>query len=75
MECVLCGAVIEPHRNDDGVIFWEGGHNAEPLAEGSCCDNCQPKVLKERMKRAGFCERHIDLIIKSKEVAKRSRDE
>ena len=50
MECVLCGAEIEPHRDGDGNIFWEGGHNAEPLAEGSCCDSCQPKVLELRLK-------------------------
>ena len=66
MECILCGADIQPHRNEDGVIFWQGGHNAEPLAKGSCCNHCQPKVLAERMKRAGFCKEHIDLIMKSK---------
>ena len=49
MKCVLCGADIEPHRDEDGNIYWEGGHNAEPLAEGSCCDSCHPKVLECRI--------------------------
>ena len=27
------------------------GNNAEPLAKGSCCDNCNVKVIVERVKQ------------------------
>ena len=41
-KCVLCGAEIK------GT-----GHNPNPLAtEGACCDECNVKVLEERMKLA-----------------------
>lgn len=50
-KCVLCGAEIK------GT-----GHNPNPLAtEGACCDECNVKVLEERMK----------LAVKSDRAAKR----
>jgi len=39
--CVLCGKRIEGY-----------GHNAEPLAKGTCCDSCSEKVVLARL-RAG----------------------
>lgn len=51
VKCVLCGAEIK------GT-----GHNPNPLAtEGVCCDECNAKVLEERMK----------LAVKSDRAAKR----
>ena len=36
--CVLCKQ------------FYEGfGNNAEPLAEGRCCDKCNEKVISARI--------------------------
>ena len=29
-DCVICGSKIPPHMTDEGVVYWEGGHNAEP---------------------------------------------
>ncbi len=40
--CVLC------NKEYEGI-----GNNAQPLVEGECCDNCNIKVLKERLKEAG----------------------
>ena len=40
-DCVLCEAEIIGY-----------GNNAEPLAEGRCCDECDAKVILERIKRA-----------------------
>ena len=35
MKCIICKEKITP--DPDG---WEGGHNAEPIAEGRCCGDC-----------------------------------
>jgi len=41
--CCLCGGT---YRNF--------GHNAAPLSDGRCCDDCNyTKVLPERLRRAG----------------------
>ena len=40
MTCVICKGEIEPHKNAEGVVYWTEGHNAEPIAEGRCCDVC-----------------------------------
>lgn len=44
MQCVLCNEEIEPQANG-----WAGGHNAQPLAEGQCCDACNFRVIKARL--------------------------
>ncbi len=42
--CVLCGKEFEGY-----------GNNPEPLAEGSCCDECDClKVIPERIMKLGF---------------------
>lgn len=38
--CCLCGRPITGY-----------GHNAQPLADGRCCDDCNAKVIKERLNR------------------------
>lgn len=38
--CCLCKKKIEGH-----------GNNADPLVEGRCCDDCNTKVIKERIRR------------------------
>lgn len=41
-KCVLCGELIEDY-----------GNNAEPLAEGLCCNLCNEiKVIPARVKQA-----------------------
>lgn len=50
MKCCLCGGEIKP------VGDWVSGNNAEPAAEGRCCDNCNyaivlPMRLREMMER------------------------
>ena len=34
--CVICKEEI----GVDPISGWDGGHNAEPSAEGRCCDVC-----------------------------------
>ena len=51
-DCVICGSKITPHMTDEGVVYWEGGHNAEPYASGRCCDLCHGEfVLPARLKQ------------------------
>ena len=48
--CVICKEAIEPQRTPDGDIFWTHGHNARPVAEGQCCDDCHNTyVLPKRL--------------------------
>ena len=52
-ECVICKGDILPQRTPEGEIFWTHGHNAEPVATGQCCDDCNINVvLRERLVRA-----------------------
>ena len=39
-QCVLCGKEIIGY-----------GHNASPLADGQCCDECNTLVIKARLER------------------------
>ena len=36
MDCNICGLKIE--MDADGI--WDGGHNADPIIEGRCCEKC-----------------------------------
>lgn len=44
-QCCICDGYIEPLRNDKGEVVWSGGHNAEPVDEGRCCDTCNSDVV------------------------------
>ena len=46
MKCCLCKEEIKPNLRG-----WDGGNNAQPLAEGRCCDDCNNKVILERIRR------------------------
>jgi hypothetical protein len=51
-DCIICGSNIPPHKNEEGVVYWEGGHNAEPYASGRCCDLCHDLlVIPSRLKQ------------------------
>jgi len=43
--CVICYEEIEVQSNG-----WAGGHNAMPVKEGQCCDDCHGQVLAERFR-------------------------
>lgn len=47
LDCCLCDQKIEVQP----ISGWFEGHNASPLAEGRCCDNCNNKVVAERISR------------------------
>jgi len=45
IKCVICKDTIK--RN---VWGWEHGHNAQPVAEGQCCEDCNNnKVVPARL--------------------------
>ena len=42
IDCCICGGTVDLHRDlETGRVFWDQGHNAWPIKEGRCCDNCQ----------------------------------
>ena len=45
VKCCICGTVIEKQYGG-----WDQGNNAQPLADGRCCDMCDIKVIKERIR-------------------------
>ena len=59
MECVICKQEItaDPYG-------WEGGCNAEPVAEGQCCYRCDVDVvLSARMIQYGIDRRDVEGIV------------
>ena len=49
--CGLCEGYIKPLRHPEtNEIVWEGGHNALPIADVRCCDDCNTnRVIPVRM--------------------------
>ena len=52
--CSICGDPITKHP----ISGWAGGHNAEPINSGRCCDFCNvtvviPARLQQMSKRDG----------------------
>jgi len=51
MKCVICG------NNIDIVGTWAEGHNAEPVAKGRCCSNCNNNVVMATRLKLYFKQR------------------
>ena len=45
MECIICKNPIEEKRTPEGNVYWDQGNNAEPVAEGRCCDVCNADIV------------------------------
>jgi len=46
MKCSICNNEIEKQRDETGKVYWEEGHNAEPVVEnGRCCGRCNYTVV------------------------------
>ena len=45
LTCSICQNDVEQQRDTDGVVYWTQGHNAEPVNNGRCCDNCNYTVV------------------------------
>jgi hypothetical protein len=53
-QCSICDGPIDEHRHPvTGEVYWTEGHNAEPINDGRCCDECNDvRVLPRRMANA-----------------------
>ena len=45
MKCSICGDIIGKFSGSRGF-----GHNAQPINDGKCCDECNNLVIIERIK-------------------------
>lgn len=45
MICSVCQKKIEPHRGADGKVYWDQGHNAQPVNDGRCCNSCNEYIV------------------------------
>ena len=45
MKCVICHKDIEKQYTEDGIMYWDQGNNAEPIAKGRCCNHCNETVV------------------------------
>ncbi len=48
IRCILCNHFIRPNMG------WTLGNNAQPLAQGRCCDECNKLVIEARLLRIVF---------------------
>ena len=54
--CVICSQPIGVDKLYDeyGILrgTWDGGHNAEPISQGKCCEPCNDEIVTpERLRR------------------------
>jgi len=33
MQCIICKNEIEEQYTEDGIMYWDQGHNAQPIAD------------------------------------------
>lgn len=45
MQCSICEGEIDKKYDTDGKMYWDSGHNAQPINDGRCCDNCNHTVV------------------------------
>lgn len=43
-ECSICLAPVHEHSHN-GEVYWSGGHNAQPITDGRCCDSCNTYIV------------------------------
>tara|TARA_R110002096_G_scaffold168297_2_gene338844 strand:+ start:766 stop:966 length:201 start_codon:yes stop_codon:yes gene_type:complete len=45
MICIICKGEIDKQYNNKGVMYWDQGHNAQPVADGQCCNRCNEDIV------------------------------
>ena len=45
MKCVICKGDIEKQYTSEGVMYWDKGNDAMPIADGRCCDKCDNDIV------------------------------
>ena len=59
MDCVICNEPIKPLLHPHtGEVVWEHGNNAQPVADGRCCDDCNWKVVMPKRWDDALGEHH-----------------
>ena len=49
-DCSICGDKVDLHLHPvTGEVYWDQGHNAQPLASGRACDSCNDRVIDTRL--------------------------
>lgn len=43
-KCSICLAPVHEHSHN-GEVYWSGGHNAQPINAGRCCDSCNSHIV------------------------------
>ena len=60
MSLLICDRDIE-HKVHDGRVYWTQGNNAQPVADGRCCDKCDMGVvIPTRLSLAIFGENILE---------------
>ena len=51
IDCSICGDKVDLHLHPvTGEVYWDQGHNAEPLSSGRACDSCNDtRVINARL--------------------------
>ena len=44
MKCSICKEEIEK-KYHNGEVYWDSGHNAQPVTNGRCCDKCNSNIV------------------------------
>jgi len=46
IDCSICEDKVDLHLHPiTGEIYWNQGHNAEPINDGRACDTCNDLVV------------------------------
>ena len=45
MQCIICKKEIEKQYTKDGVMYWDQGNDALPIADGRCCSKCNATLV------------------------------
>lgn len=48
MECSICRQEIDKQVDENGKVFWDQGHNPDPVMKGDddrCCSDCNSNVV------------------------------
>jgi len=60
MDCSICGKPITKEANG-----WDGGYNAQPVNNGTCCKVCDNTiVIQARLTQAGYSRKQAGALVK-----------
>ena len=44
-KCSICTKDIDKQYTPEGKMYWNEGHNAEPINNGRCCSLCNENIV------------------------------